>query len=100
MQELFDLIDSHNRKSQLEVEKLEQETKMKAILNYVLAQHIGEYVSVIFNEGGQLTPLSKFFPALFKDEEEVIKENNMKLYKAKMVEYAYRHNAKMKREEV
>lgn len=73
---------------------------MKATLNYVLAQHIAEYISIIFGDSKELTPLSKFFPTLFEDEEEIIKENNMKLYKAKMEEYMYRHNKKFKRKEV
>lgn len=73
---------------------------MNATLNYVLARHIAEHISIILGDGKELTPLSEFFPGLFKDEEEIIKENNMKLYKAKMEEYMYRHNKKFKRKEV
>lgn len=99
MQELFDLIESHNRKAKLETEKIEQEVKVKATLNFVLAQQIGEQVASLFSKGVKLTPLEKFFPELFKTEEELKRENELELYKAKMRDYMIRHNLKIKRKE-
>lgn len=95
--EIYDLIDSHNRRKKNEINELKEELKVEISLNAVLARQIGEYVASMFNKEAQLTPLDKFFPTLFKQDEEDV-NNDMDLYKAKMEEFAFRHNQRLKRE--
>lgn len=91
-------MESYNRRKRNETKELEEKIKAKIALNAVLARQIGEYVASLFNKEAELTPLSKFFPSLFKEEEEE-KTVDMALYKAKMEEFAFRHNQRLKRKE-
>lgn len=97
LQDIYDLMESFGRKQKIKVQEYEADLKAKISINAVLARQIGEYVSSLFNKDAQITSLNKFFPGLFKE----VKEENgdMILYKAKMEEYAYRHNQRLKREE-
>lgn len=98
LQEVYDLMESYNRRKKIEMKELEEKIKAEISLNSVLSRQIGEYVASLFSKEAQLTPLNKFFPTLFEaDEEET--NNDMDLYKAKMEEYAFRHNQKLKRKE-
>lgn len=98
LQEVYDLMDSYNRRKKNEINELEDKLKAEISLNAVLARQIGEYVASLFNKEAQLTPLNKFFPSLFVEDKEEV-NNDMALYKAKMEEYAYRHNQKLRKEE-
>lgn len=96
--EIFDLMDSYNRRKKNEVKEFEEKIKVNISLNSVLARQIGEYLGSIIDKNIQITPLSKLFPNLFKEDKE---ENNIDiaLYKAKMEDYAFRHNQRLKRKE-
>ena len=96
LQEVYDLMDSYNRRKKNEINELEDKLKAEISLNAVLARQIGEYVASLFNKEAQLTPLNKFFPSLFAEDKEEV-NNDMALYKAKMEEYAYRHNQKLRK---
>ncbi|WP_394896486.1 hypothetical protein [Clostridium paraputrificum] len=96
--EIYDLMESYNRRKKIETKELEEQVKVQISLNSVLARQIAEYVGSIFDKKIQITPLNKLFPTLFElDEEE--ENNDMALYKAKMEEFAFRHNQKLKRKE-
>lgn len=96
--EIYDLMESYNRRKKNETKELEEKVKVQISLNSVLARQIAEYVGNIFDKKIQITPLNKLFPTLFElDEEE--ENNDMALYKAKMEEFAFRHNQKLKRKE-
>ncbi len=96
--EIYDLMESYNRRKKNETKELEEQVKVQISLNSVLARQIAEYVGSIFDKKIQITPLNKLFPTLFElDEEE--ENNDMALYKAKMEEFAFRHNQKLKRKE-
>lgn len=96
--EIYDLMESYNRKKKNEMKELEENLKVEISLNAVLARQIGEYVASLFNKEAQLTPLNKFFPNFFEEDEEE-KNVDMNLYKAKMEEFAFRHNERLKRKE-
>lgn len=96
--EIYDLIGSYNRRKKNEIKELEEKIKIEISLNAVLARQIGEYVASLFNEEAQLTPLNKLFPNLFEPDEEEV-NNDMALYKARMEEFAFRHNQRLKRKE-
>lgn len=55
----------------------------------------------MFSDKAELTPPNKLFPELFETEEikEVKINNDMELYKAKMDDFAFRHNQRLKRKE-
>ncbi|MFQ9672134.1 MAG: hypothetical protein ACLRZT_02010 [Clostridium paraputrificum] len=96
--EIYDLMESYNRRKKNETKELEEQVKVQISLNSVLARQIAEYVGSILDKKIQITPLNKLFPTLFElDEEE--ENNDMALYKAKMEEFAFRHNQKLKRKE-
>lgn len=96
--EIYDLMESYNRRKKNETKELEEQVKVQISLNSVLARQIAEYVGSILDKKNQITPLNKLFPTLFElDEEE--ENNDMALYKAKMEEFAFRHNQKLKRKE-
>lgn len=91
-------MESYNRRKKNETKELEEQVKVQISLNSVLARQIAEYVGNILDKKIQITPLNKLFPTLFElDEEE--ENNDMALYKAKMEEFAFRHNQKLKRKE-
>lgn len=98
--EIYDLLESHNRKMKYESDKATAELKAKAILDSVLAREIGEYVASMLDKNAKITPVTELLPELFKEENEINRANKekaeMELYKAKMEEFAFRHNFKMK----
>ncbi len=97
LQEVYDLMESYNRRKKNEIKELEEKLKIEISLNAVLARQIGEYVASLFNSDSKISSLGELFPELFKDEE--TSNNDMALYKARMEEYAYRHNQKLRKEE-
>ena len=90
-------MESYNRRKKNEIKELEEKLKIEISLNAVLARQIGEYVASLFNSDSKISSLGELFPELFKDEE--TSNNDMALYKARMEEYAYRHNQKLRKEE-
>lgn len=97
IQEVYDLVESYQRRQKLKSEEYEAKLKAEISLNATLAKQIGEYVSCLFSKDAQITPLEKLFPTLFsfeEAEEEQIK-NDMVLYKAKMEDYAFRYNSRL-----
>lgn len=98
LSEIYDLMESYNRRKKNEIKELEEKLKAEISLNAVLARQIGEYVASLFNKEAQLTPLNKLFPTLFKPDKEEV-NNDMALYKARMEEFAFRHNQRFKRKE-
>lgn len=96
--EIYDLMDSYNRRKKNETKELEEKIKVQISLNSILARQIAENVGSILDKNIQITPLNKFFPSLFEEDEEEV-NNNMALYKAKMEEFAFRHNERLKRKE-
>ncbi|CUN79477.1 Uncharacterised protein [Clostridium paraputrificum] len=96
--EIYDLMESYNRRKKNETKELEEQLKVQISLNSVLAKQIAEYVGSIFDKKIQITPLNKLFPTLFEIDEED-ESDDMALYKAKMEEFAFRHNQKLKRKE-
>lgn len=96
--EIYDLMDSYNRRKKNEIKELEEKIKIEISVNTVLARQIGEYVASLFNKDAKITPLNKFFPSLFKEDEEE-KKVDMALYKARMEEFAFRHNQRLRRKE-
>jgi len=96
--EIYDLMDSYNRRKKNEITELEEKIKAEISLNAVLARQIGEYIGSILDKNVQITPLNKFFPNLFEEDEEE-KNVDMVIYKAKMEEFAFRHNENLKRKE-
>lgn len=96
--EIYDLMDSYNRRKKSEIKELEEKIKAEISLNAVLARQIGEYIASLFNKDSQITPLNQFFPSLFEADEEE-KNIDMALYKARMEDFAFRHNQRLKRKE-
>ena len=94
--EIYDLMESYNRRQKLKQEEKEAELKANIVLNSVLARQIGEYVACLFSEEARITQINELFPTLFKDEKKI--EQDMALYKAKMEAFAFRHNSNFKRE--
>lgn len=94
LQEVYELMESYGRRQKLKQEEYTAQLKAEISLNATLARQIGEYVACLFSKDAQLTPLEKFFPGLFesKEAEEDKVKNDMFLYKAKMEDYAFRHN--------
>ena len=95
LQEVYDLIESYSRKQKIKAQEYEADLKAKISLNAVLARQIGEYVASLFNSDSKITSLGELFPELFKDEQN--SNNDMALYKARMEEYAYRHNQNLRK---
>lgn len=97
--EIYDLMESYNRRQKLKQEEKEAELKANIVLNSVLARQIGEYVACLFSEEARVTNINELFPTLFKDEKEDKKkmEQDMALYKAKMEAFAFRHNSNFER---
>ena len=73
--EIYDLMDSYNRRKKNEMKELEEKLKAEISLNSVLARQIGEYVASLFNKEVQLTPLNNFFPSLFEEDEEEVNKD-------------------------
>lgn len=72
------------------------ELKAKVILNSLLARQIGEHVAALFSKEANISSPKELLPELFKDDiEEEQNNNELDLYKAKMEEFAFRHNFKI-----
>ena len=103
MQEIFDLMESAYRKQELEEKKREADLKTKIVLNSILARQVGEYVSSLFNKDAKISTPEELFPALFESEKELLDEKKkikeLEINKARMKDYALRHNLRFKRKE-
>lgn len=65
-----------------------ERNKEKAIFTYKLADLIGVAVAALFDKKNVFPPIEKVFPGMFEDEPQDV----MELYKAKFLDFAYRHN--------
>lgn len=83
--EIMDTIDVYNKKKEKEEKQYTERFKLQLIANEVQAQQICERA---FGKG-ECTPLSVFFPDLFKNDTSV---DETELYKAKMENFAFWHN--------
>lgn len=94
--EIIDLLESENRKIELKSKERELELKTKVIINSLLARQIGEHVASLFSKEVKISSPQELLPELFKDDiEEEQNNNELDLYKAKMEEFAFRHNFKI-----
>ncbi len=100
--EVYDLIESYRRKQEQETEKIKQQLKVDAVFNATLARQIGEYVASLFSKDARLTPLEQLYPNLFADELKEVEESSaieqeLDYYKAKMDDFAFWYNARLKK---
>lgn len=95
-------MESYNRRKENERKEYEAKLKTKIMLNTVLAKQIGEYVACLFDKNAEITPPTKFFPELFEEENKEIEKKNldmqMQLHKAKMIDFAFKHNSARRKE--
>ena len=102
LQEIFDLVESFNRKKEIERKDYEAKLKTEIMLNTVLAKQIGEYVACLFNKNAKVTPPTKLFPELFEEENKEFEKKNleiqMQLHKNRMHNLANRLNSSKRRE--
>ncbi|WP_404989281.1 hypothetical protein [Clostridium culturomicium] len=88
----------------IESDKAVADIKLKVTLNAILARQIGEYVASMFSKDAIITPVDELLPDLFaeekKENEEAKRKADLELYKAKMMDYADRHNSRRKKGEV
>jgi len=95
--EIVALLESAKRRLKREQQMRENETRQQAIMFRNLSLQTGESVACLFDKNKRtLTPLSEYYPSLFKHEDEV-KEMSLEAYTALFEDYAYRHNERMKK---
>ena len=101
--EVYDLIESYRRKQEQETEKNKQQLKVDAVFNATLARQIGEYVALLFSKEARLTSIEQLYPNLFTEEQKEdegfskASEQELDYYKAKMDDFAFWHNARLKK---
>ena len=100
--EVYELIESYQRKQKLEAEKVKQQLKVDAVFNATLARQIGEYIALLFSKEVQITSLHQLYPTLFEDESQndshiMTTDQELAYYKAKMDDFAFWHNARLKK---
>lgn len=102
LDEIYDLIESFARREKRRMKERESRLKEETAAMYIQAIQIGEMIGHVMRPSSDetITPLSKYYPELFPDEnkeneEEKIK-NDFALHKARMEEYAFRHNRALK----
>lgn len=89
--EIQDILESYERKQR-------KQTKQRLIEKHFLAQDIAQYVSLILSDAKDVEALElwDYFPDLFREEGPHIKkkkqEQELAVYKAQMIDFAYRHN--------
>lgn len=95
--EVVDILESSRRRREAEDERELERIKTEAILNQIQARQIVEFISLSLpgNES-KPTPLSKYFPTLFENNEEEENNTELELNKARMKEYAFWHNRRRK----
>lgn len=90
--EVCDYIDSYERRRR-------QRQKQELAFKHFLAKDIAQYIGIAINgsDGKEPLELWDFFPKLFQEEkteaEEEKKKQQLAVYKAQMLDYAYRHNS-------
>lgn len=89
--EIRDMLESYERKERRQI-------KQSLVEKHFLAKDIAQHVSLILNGSGktEIKELWDFFPELFGEEgqgvEKKRQEQEVVVYKAKMIDFAYRHN--------
>lgn len=77
----------------------EQKIKELIITNEVLANQIKERIAPLLGIEVHYTKLSTYFPYLFPEPELEQEDNGLALYKAQMVDYAWKHNHRKRGDE-
>lgn len=90
--EIIDLMNSFQRRER-------QSLKEQITMKFMLAKQIGNHIAYVLEPKEENRPPKEwdFWPELFAEEkeqaEQIQRENDLMLYKAKMVDYTLRHNA-------
>lgn len=96
LDEIYDFIDSYKRQEEKRQKEREAKIKDEAAIMYNLAMQIGEVMSQVLHpqDGWQRLKLSDYYPELFEDVEskEQQAKDELALHKARMDEFAFRHN--------
>lgn len=73
--------------------------RSQAQFDYTLANLVGISCARIMSNGVQMPPIEEAYPNLFEEEkaEEVIEDKRMEDSKNRFLEFALRHNARMKK---
>lgn len=91
--EILILITAYKRKR-------ERELKERALMDYKLAQAIALNINLILSKDAKEVPFTEIYKELFEDEcrksEERLKEEQAKLQKERMLEFAKWHNSRRK----
>ena len=85
--DINDFLESYYRR---EKKRLKEELSVK----HFQAKDIGQYVAVAFHgtDNVQIQELWDFFPELFEEERQQHIQSQMTVYKAQMIDFAYRNN--------
>lgn len=97
--EIYELIESYARKTKVKEEVEVNRIKTEIMLNSALAKNIGEYMACMLNDKAKISSPAELFPYLFDEVIEQKVNDDMELHKAKMEQFAYRHNNEFKRKE-
>lgn len=74
--------------------------KEKAQMNFVLAKQVSVFISKLFDEKNEvaLPEIWDYYPTLFAEEQKEAEQkeqaNQLAWYKARMIDYSFRHNQK------
>lgn len=85
--EVTDIIESVQRQEKSRI-------KQKLMNSHFLAQDIGQYTAVAVqgSDNVKIMELWDYFPELFLEEKKEWQERQAAVYKAQMIDFAYRHN--------
>lgn len=92
--EIVDIINVYNKKQK-------QDLQREASMDYQLANLIGMSVGRLMDKKAKMPPLEEAYSSLFdrKDEDGKPKQQDWRIFKARMMQYANSHNAKQRKKE-
>lgn len=101
--EITDLVESYGRRMEHEQERRRADTKDEIMLMWNQCQQLMNMAAHSMHpQDVELKPPHEYYPDLFKEEAETSEEektkNELALHKARMEEYAYRHNRARERD--
>lgn len=103
LDEIYDLMESYTRKEERKRKEKEFEIKDIALLLYNQAMQTGEVLGQVLHPSAdwKRTSLSEYYPNLFGEPKEFSEknkiENELMLHKARMEDFAFRHNEARKK---
>lgn len=97
--EVYELIESYGRKQKAKAEEELNKIKTRIFMDSALARTIGDYMASLLNDKAKISTPAELFPNLFEDVVEAKVNDDIELHKARMEEFAYRHNKEFKRKE-